>query len=69
MCYTSWFELHISQDEHFNSYHSATILLCQPVRVGNVGGVCLTRAIVALVGEENSLAGYVCFGFDLKLSV
>ena len=25
MCYTSWFELHISQDKHFNSYHLATI--------------------------------------------
>ena len=52
MCYTSWFELHISQDERFNSYHLATILLCQPVRVGSVGGV---SHMCHTVGEENSL--------------
>ena len=45
----------VSQDERFNSYHSATFLLCQPVRLGSVGGVCLTCHTVALVGKENSL--------------
>ena len=56
MCYTSWFELHISQDKHFNSYHLAMILLCQPVRVGSVGGVCLTRATQLLWLEKRNLA-------------
>ena len=55
MCYTSWFQLHISQDECFNSYHSATILLYQPVRVGSVGGVCLTRAMQLLWLEKRTL--------------
>ena len=55
MCYTSWFELHISQDKCLNSYHLATILLCQPVRVGSVGGVCLTRAIQLLWLEKITL--------------
>ena len=35
-CYTSWFELHISQDKHFNSYYLATILLYQPVRIKKI---------------------------------
>ena len=61
MCYTSWFELH---NERFNAYYSATILLCQPVRVGSVGGVCLTCAIQLLWKE---LSGYICFGFNLKV--
>ena len=69
MCYNSWFELHISQDERFNSYHSATIWLCRLVRVGSVGGVCLTDSHMpySCFGWRRELSGYVCFGFDLKV--